>query len=200
MVMDSMGIEDTFNKFRYAKVGSELVRAKDIRGAGKSIDNLAADLGLGPDAKMFIETAQMDERTIQHTLQTANRQYKKAYGEATIEELGNFYSTGLANYFKGDATDPDSEISKVNLYLNEFKDVKYGLIREKIERAQVILKENVFSEKEKKDAESDMKKYQGVYMILSQLEEDKIDPLVRDVQKNSKKDNMNEMAKQLGIL
>ena len=145
------------NRYQYGALAARLLGEKQSNYAVGALEQLASDLGVDESAKGFVDAAMSSEKGIEIAIMTYAQKYQEAEGKLTVGQFYNNYKGILENYLGND----EKEILAKKYSGNDTSMKEIQLI---ISKAQHNLKSP--DEKDRKDAEKAMEKYQDIAGLM----------------------------------
>ena len=159
--------------------------------ARKSVELMFGDIGYDP---LAVKTMS-GEHGIKDAIPTYLGEYQKQGEDQTVKDLLTYHNKGLEKYVSSE------DLPKVQEELAPFMDVKYEDILNEVSEEVYIIgskfikskKNKKYSEKDIKNAEKTMAKYQKVILTISMLEDRKLSELKNGVEDEATKDKFKSL-------
>jgi len=185
--------KEDIQRYRYGGLANALLKSEDLAGVQESLNLLAVDLGLGDEAKGFMDGAMASEQGIATAAGVYAKKRSKALEESTIKDLGEYF-----NDYIGYVNAENAE--KLKGVLGKYSDKTLGEIKKKVDRAEYVLKgkdKYAFKPEEIEEAKSIVRDYKPLFEILGTVEQAEMDTLIPKVRKKVTKKSLEKIAKDL---
>jgi len=181
-----MALED-LTRYQYGALSARLLQTKEGSAfIGGALEQLAYDLNIEKSALGFIRGSMASENGLKIAAGEYAEIYENAEGELKISELYNFYKKDIDKYLKGE----EKEIISKK-YASDNTNV--GDIKKKIAKIKHNLKSP--DEKERKDAEKEIKEYQDIIVLLHVIQDEQYKNLLPKAIERTNKRLLEGLAK-----
>lgn len=166
------------NRYQYGALAFRLLGEKQHYSMG-ALEQLASDLGVDESAEGFVNAAMSSEKGMEIAIRTYAHKYQEAEGKLTVSQFYNNHKETLEGYLGEDKKAKLAE--KYNGNNTSMKEIQIIL-----SKAQHNLKSP--DEKDKKDAEKIMEKYQDIFGIIQIIQDEQYKNLLpKAIERTNKK-------------